>query len=355
MKKAHVVTMEASGPTLEDLGWNSFFADQLSAEEQAGEVCPVRVMAVHRGMVDIAGSGLSGMINSALPLSEGPEDRAAVGDWLMVDRERLEPVRILDRINLFKRKAPADQRRLQLIAANVDTLFIVTSCNQDFNVARLERYLVMAREVGVRPVVVLTKVDLAEAPERFLEAARALQPDLEVEMVNGRDPASVGRLARYCGKGRTVALLGSSGVGKSTMINGLRGSDDIETQPIREIDGKGRHTTTGRQLYPLDGPAKGGWLVDTPGMREFHLPDAATGIAEVFDDITALTQACRFGNCTHTTEKSCAVLAALRDGTLEPRRLERWRKLRDEDADSTQGGGRRPASAGGRRRKRHDG
>lgn len=356
MKKVLAVAMEVSDLTLEDLGWNAFFADQLSAEEKGGDVCPVRVMAVHRGMVDIAGSGLGGMISSTLPLSEGPEDRPAVGDWLIINRERLEPLRILERINLFKRKAPADQRRLQLIAANVDTLFIVTSCNQDFNVARLERYLVMAGEVGVKPVIVLTKVDLAEAPERFLDAARALQPDLAVEMVNGRDPASVGRLARYCGKGRTVALLGSSGVGKSTMINGLRGSDSIETQPIREIDGKGRHTTTVRQMHRLDGPTEGGWLVDTPGMREFHLPDAATGIAEVFDDITALTLECRFGNCTHTVEAGCAVLAGLKDGTIDPARLQRWRKLRDEDADNTQGGGgRRPASAGGRRRKRHNG
>ena len=161
----------------------------------------------------------------------------------------------------------------------MDTLFIVASCNQDFNVPRLERYLVLAREVGVQPVVVLTKIDLTDAPERFRDAARELQPGLQVEMVNARDPESVAPLAARCGRGETVALLGSSGVGKSTLVNTLRGSDSIATQAVREHDGKGRHTTTVRELHRLD---RGGWLLDTPGMREFQISDAATGLAEVF-------------------------------------------------------------------------
>jgi ribosome biogenesis GTPase len=352
--------MESSDLTLEDLGWREAFSSQLTADERGGDLCPVRVMAVHRGWIEIAGSGLGGMIPSALPSSDGPVDRATAGDWLIVDRVKMEPVRVLDRINLFQRQAPADQRRVQLIAANVDTLFVVTSCNQDFNVARLERYLVMAGEVGVTPVVVLTKIDLADAPERYLEMARALRPGLQVEMVNGRDPDSVARLARYCGKGDTVALLGSSGVGKSTMINGLRGSADIVTQPVREIDGKGRHTTTSRQLHRLDGPFAealgGGWLVDTPGMRELHLPEAATGIAEVFDDITALTLECRFTNCTHGAEPGCMVQSMLQNGTLEPERLERWRKLVLEDAESSQNAATgRPGPTHARKRKKTNG
>lgn len=349
--------MEATDLSLEDLGWRDAFSSQLTAEEQGHGLCPVRVLAVHRGWIDIAGSGLGGMIPSLLPSAGGPEDRATVGDWLIVDRARLEPVRVLRRINLFKRQAPADQRRLQLIAANVDTLFVVTSCNQDFNVARLERYLVMAREVGVTPVVVLTKMDLTAAPDRFLSAARALQPGLQVEMINGREADSVARLARYCGRGDTVALLGSSGVGKSTMINALRGSSDIATQPIREIDGKGRHTTTVRQMHRLTGAIDGGWLVDTPGMREFKLPEAATGIAEVFDDIAAQALECRFSNCTHEAEPGCMVRSMLRDGALTPERLQRWRKLVMEDAGDAPGAssGRRSASANGRKRNKTHG
>ncbi len=329
--------MELPPPTLADLGWTPFQAAQMSPEEERHFV-PVRVMAVYRGLVTIAGEGLDALISSRLPDPAGipgqrdEEDRAAVGDWLLIDPETHEPLRILERMNLFKRPAPGDDRRTQLIAANVDTLFIVTSCNQDFSVPRLERYLVLAREVGVRPVVVLTKIDLAEDAEEFARAARALQPGLEVELVNARDPASVSRLADCCGPGQTVALLGSSGVGKSTLVNTLRGSDTIATQEVREIDGKGRHTTTVREMHRLAG---GGWLMDTPGMREFKIAEVDTGIAEVFDDIVALTRDCRFADCTHETEPGCAVQAALSDGTIDAGRMMRWQKLAAEDAINT--------------------
>ena len=151
------------------LGWKPFFREQVSAEE--GRTCqPVRVMAVHRGMVSVVGDGLDASISSSVPAPKGPEDRPTVGDWLLIDGESRNLVRILDRTSLFKRPAPSDDRRIQLIAANVDTLFVVTSCNQDFNVARIERYLVLAREVGVRPVIVLTKADLSPGPGRFAPA-----------------------------------------------------------------------------------------------------------------------------------------------------------------------------------------
>lgn len=334
--------MEASTPpladhTLADLGWTPFFSAQVTSDEDAA--CrPVRVMAVHRGMVAVAGEGLESLISSRLPNprggpdARGEEDRPTVGDWLLIERESLEAVRILDRINLFKRPAPGDDRRVQLIAANVDTLFIVTSCNQDFSIPRLERYLVLAREVGVTPVIVLTKIDLTDALDAFRDAAMALQPGLEVELVNARDPASVAKLAARCGPGETVALIGSSGVGKSTLVNTLRGSDSIATQAVRENDGKGRHTTTVREMHRLAG---GGWLMDTPGMREFKISDAETGLAEVFDDIVALTLECRFTNCTHEDEPGCAVRPAIARGDLDTERLERWRKLAAEDIVNT--------------------
>lgn len=323
--------MEMNVPTLADLGWKPVFSAQVSAEEDQ-QCQPVRVMAVHRGMISVAGEGLEAMISPRISNSQGEEDRPTVGDWLLIDRESREVMRILTRVNLFKRPAPGHGRSIQLIAANVDTLFIVASCNQDFSVPRLERYLVLAREVGVTPVVVLTKIDLTDEPEAFREAARELQPGLQVELVNARDPASVARLARRCGLGETVALLGSSGVGKSTLVNTLRGSDSILTQAVRENDGKGRHTTTVREMHRLD---QGGWLMDTPGMREFQISDATSGIAEVFDDIVALTLECRFTNCSHEAEPGCAIQAAMAQGTLTLTRLERWRKLSAEDIVNT--------------------
>ncbi|MEG8040317.1 ribosome small subunit-dependent GTPase A [Sphingomonas sp. LR60] len=330
----------SSDLTLAHLGWRSFFAEQVSAE-QSQNCQPVRVMSVHRGQVTVLGEGIEDSISSSLTVQRGAADRPTVGDWLLIDRSSRSLVRILDRTNLFKRPAPGDGRRVQLIAANIDTLFIVSSCDQDFNVARIERYLVLAREVGVRPVLVLTKADLSPAPERLVEEARALQSGLRVELVDGRYTTSAGHLAGYCGLGETVALVGSSGVGKSTLVNTLKGSESIATQPVREDDGKGRHTTTVREMHRLaggaDGPAAdgGGWLVDTPGMRELQMSEVASGVTEVFDDVTAVTLECRFANCTHTDEPGCAIHVAMTQGDLDPARVERWRKLAREDAENS--------------------
>jgi ribosome biogenesis GTPase len=290
-------------------------------------------MSVHRGRVTVLGEDYEGSIPSAVPGESGPEDRPTVGDWLLIDRDDRSLVRLLNRTSLFKRPAPGDDRRIQLIAANVDTLFIVTSCDQDFNVARIERYLVLAQEAGVRPALVLTKADLSATPERFVEAARALQAGLRVELVDGRDPGSAARLAGYCGTGETVALVGSSGVGKSTLINSMTGTNGIATQAVREDDGKGRHTTTVREMHRLAGGAGGGgWLVDTPGMRELQMSEVASGVTDVFDDVTAVALECRFSNCTHADEPGCAIHAAIKGGALDPARFERWRKLAEEDA-----------------------
>lgn len=288
-------------------------------------------MAVHRGEIAIAGAGLDGTVSSHLANSRGEEDRPTVGDWVLVDRQNHELRRILERTSLFKRRAPGANRRIQLIAANVDTVLVVTSCDDDFNVARLERFLVLAGEIGVTPVIVLTKTDLTDRADDFRTAAQALQTDIEVVTVNARDRDDVARLAAICAEGETVALLGSSGVGKSTLVNTLRQSDSIVTQAVREHDGKGMHTTTVRQMHRLEG---GGWLLDTPGMREFQIADAAVGLAEVFDDVTSLALECRFRNCTHGGEPGCAIGKAIQAGTLLPQRLARWQKLSAEDAAS---------------------
>ena len=313
-------------PTLAELGWRSFFNDQISTEDEG--YSPVRVMAVHRGRIAVAGAGTRHLIDPHMAQVDGAADHPTVGDWLLVDNRHLQPVRILERANLFKRRAPGNDNRPQMIAANVDTLFIVASCNQDFSPARLERYLVLAREVGVRPVVVLTKIDLAADPEIFAAAARALQDEMLVQTVDARDPASVASLASFCGQGETVALLGSSGVGKSTLVNTLRGSNAIATQAIRKGDDTGRHTTTVREMHRLD---RGGWFLDTPGMRELQLTDAAAGVAEIFDDIVTMVGRCRFANCAHKGEPGCAVQAAIREGALTVSRLDRWRRLSSEE------------------------
>lgn len=216
----------------------------------------------------------------------------------------------------------------------------MSSCNEDFNLSRIERYLAMALHAGATPVVVLTKADLCEDPAALVDQVAELHPGLAVEVLDARRPDQAAPLTAWCGPGQSVALLGSSGVGKSTLANAL-GAGELATGGIREKDGKGRHTTTSRSLHLLP---SGGVLVDNPGVREFQLRDCEEGVADLFEDVLAIIAECRFNDCKHEGEPGCAVRAAIDTGALDQRRYASFQKLQAEQA--------RNAMALARRRER---
>lgn len=319
--------MTFNATELAGFGWSHHFQSQLETDELAHFI-PVRVTAVHRNRLDVANPDLD---LSIPPFTvEDPEEGAAtIGDWLLLQGDNLAAARLLRRKTFFKRKAAGLAQQVQPIAANIDTLLIVTSCNEEFNVARLERYLALARASGATPVVALTKADLAEDANAFVARALKLLPGLHVECVDARASATAELLRPWCAHGQTLALVGSSGVGKSTLVNTLLARSVQETAGIREQDAHGRHTTTDRSLHRLAG---GGWLLDTPGMRELQLADSEDGLEHVFADIVALVGGCRFADCGHDSEPGCAVRAAIDEGRIDPDRLRRYRKLVSEDS-----------------------
>lgn len=302
-------------PTLADLGWSDHFARLAGPEPRAA-----RIAAVHRDR--LAALSPEGPLTL---IPKGPAGSHAVGDFVLHDGthalERLPP-----RTEIARRAAGTGAER-QLIAANVDTLAVVTSCNADFSEARLERYLAVAEAAGCLPLVVVTKADLVEDARAFTRRAERLSPLVTALALDARDAEEAGRLAAWAGPGQTLALTGSSGTGKTTLLNALTGAAEA-TQGIREDDAKGRHTTTHRALRRAKA---GGWIIDTPGMRELALTDAAEGIDTVFADLAGLAARCRFSDCRHETEPDCAIRAALEAGEIDAARLARWEKLRRED------------------------
>ncbi len=315
-----------------DLGLTPFFTQQLGAEEiERGLLA--RVTEVQRSHISVSDGIDEWRITPGgtwyqLPAAQRP----TVGDWLLLDEPHEKILRLLERKSLFKRVAAGTRVEVQLIAANIDTLFIVTSCNDEFEESRLERYLALAVEADVDPVVILTKADLSDKAEAYVDRVRTIGIDLPVEIVNALDPDTLSGAMAWVSKGSTIALVGSSGVGKSTLVNSLAGSKLVETGAIREQDAKGRHTTSYRSLHRLPG---GGLLLDVPGMRELKVAELDTALAEVFADIETLAKQCRFRDCDHNDEPGCAVRGAVDSGEINERRLSNYKKLVLEESRNT--------------------
>lgn len=319
--------------TLQELGFSNWF--QAQAAQQNTEGCAMaRVTAVDRGSCMVRDgqrevpAELSGRLSFGI---DSPEELPCVGDWALVRHYNNDTAAIIDgllpRKTFLRRKAPGTARGSQMIAANIDLAFIMQSCHFDFNPSRLERYLVMASDGGVEPLVLLNKTDLVseEELEEKLRVLRALTRGkvIPLSIVTG---SGLDELRQFLAPGQTCCLLGSSGVGKTTLINSLMGREVFGTQTVSGT-GEGKHTTTRRQLSVLPG---GALLVDTPGMRELGILGAGQGIEAEFDEIAALSAQCRYADCRHANEPGCAVRAAIERGELTGERYAHYLKLRKE-------------------------
>ena len=319
---------------LAELGWNAEIAKAFEPFAATPHVEPARVIIefnhiyrvwAHDGELDATASGR--LKHRAASRSELP----AVGDWVAIRRRREASqaaiVAVLPRRSWFSRKMAGDVTDEQVVAANVDVVFIVMALDADFSLRRLERYLLLARESGAAPVVLLTKPDLATGVDAQAAEVRSVAGELPIHVVNPRRNEGLDHVAEYLTPGRTGALLGSSGVGKSTIINRLVGQDVQKTREVRTSDAKGRHTTIHRELVMLP---NGGLIIDTPGMRELQLWDVGEAVRETFDDVEAIAAGCHFTDCRHRDEPRCAVKEAAADGRLDPARLESYLRLQDE-------------------------
>jgi ribosome biogenesis GTPase / thiamine phosphate phosphatase len=314
-------------PVLRSLGWNAFFGEGFRAYAVDNE--PGRVSTVTKSGCKVITK--EGEIRARVPGKMRKDSLLpAVGDWVALSRDDSGTYTIhviLPRKSKISRKDAGRVTGEQVIATNVDVAFIVTSLNKDLNLRRLERYLAIARQSEVEPVIVLNKADICPDAGPAIDDVKAIAPGVPVFSISATEKTGIGTLAPYLKEGKTVVLLGSSGVGKSTIINALEGFGRQKVGDIREDDSRGRHTTTSRELIILE---NGGVVIDNPGMRELQLWDAGGGLAETFRDIEELMKQCKFSDCQHDTEPGCAIKMALKEGTLSEVRMESYRKLKRE-------------------------
>jgi ribosome biogenesis GTPase / thiamine phosphate phosphatase len=318
---------------LKSLGWNQTFEEAFKAYENQLLV-PGRISVEHKGLYDVLTEHgeLLGEITGKIRFNAtGRHDYPAVGDWVAVSAVPQEGKAyihgILPRKSKFSRKAAGLTTEEQIVATNVDTVFLVNALNQDFNLRRLERYLLMAWESGATPVIVLSKADLCDDVQKYMDEVETIAFGVPTFVVSAESGIGLDALSSFIKEGETVALLGSSGVGKSTLANKLFGQEVLKTNDIREEDGKGKHTTTHRELLVLE---NGGILIDTPGMRELQLWEGDNSLSQSFQDIEAFAEQCRFRDCTHNNEPGCGVQTAIETGELDKERYNSFLKLQRE-------------------------